>query len=316
MPADRKAFTLIEVLVAIAIVAILAALLLPAIQQSRGAARRIACLNNLKQYGLAINMYVADYGWLPPGNSGSTSYSLHVMLLPHLEQPAIYNLVNFREISLLNYMRNATLQTATFATLWCPADSLTGTSSGPRTLFPGMTNYAGCMGDDRTPMRPNGLFQSGPSYGAQDVPDGFSNTLAMSEFLVGRRDLAERLRATYVPSAHVQHAPGGWDFEGRCSQLSSMEPNLSQVKGELWLIGQRDFTLYNHVLAPNSPSCLNRVGESHPLSASTATSHHSGGVHGVYADGHARLIRETIALPIWRAIGTRNGAEIISLDAL
>ncbi len=82
----RKAFTLIEILVVIFIVGLLTALLLPAVQSSREAARRIVCVNNLKQYGIGLNQYVLDYNRFPPGVSGNTQFSFHVLLMPCMEQ--------------------------------------------------------------------------------------------------------------------------------------------------------------------------------------------------------------------------------------
>lgn len=106
----RVGFTLIELLVVISIIAVLIALLLPAVQQAREAARRTQCRNNLKQIGLAMHNYENTFGCYPPGFMGTTpdcgmlrngiapnvaqGWGWGTFILPYLEQSAIYMAMN------------------------------------------------------------------------------------------------------------------------------------------------------------------------------------------------------------------------------
>ena len=88
----KKGFTLVELLVVITIIGILMALLLPAVQMAREAARRGQCQNNLKQIGLALHDFHAALGNFPPGEVGENTNDIGwgTYLLPHLDQVPLY----------------------------------------------------------------------------------------------------------------------------------------------------------------------------------------------------------------------------------
>ncbi len=123
---SRGGFNLIELLAVIALIAILIGLLLPAVQQAREAARRLQCVNNLKQIVLASNSYHDVYGCYPQGVQFTFSWSTsghHVALLPYLEQTPLFNSMNFNWIvpwSAANTTAAGSLRPSAYV---CPSDT-------------------------------------------------------------------------------------------------------------------------------------------------------------------------------------------------
>jgi prepilin-type N-terminal cleavage/methylation domain-containing protein/prepilin-type processing-associated H-X9-DG protein len=205
-----RAFTLIELLAVVAIMAILIGLILPAVQAAREMARRAYCANNLRQIGLALHQYHAandvfamGCSFQAPGLPLNTqlamwnSFSAQASLLPYLEQGPLYSALNF-SLSPRDYEgTNTTVVYRVVGTFLCPSDTNAG--AGHQNI----NSYAASFGtttDDlydwadsgpalgtnyQIPHGSSGLFTFGIAYGVRDCVDGMSNTIAYAEWLVG-----------------------------------------------------------------------------------------------------------------------------------
>ncbi|MCS7045043.1 MAG: DUF1559 domain-containing protein [Gemmataceae bacterium] len=314
----RKGFTLIELLVVIAIIAILIGLLLPAVQKVREAAARAQCQNNLKQFGTALHNYHGANKKLPPGRD-SNSISVHAYLLPHMEQNSIYQLIDFT--TSYNSATNAAARGAHVPIFLCPTD--VGAQAIPNgwagtnyranqgsgivwsmpSLTPGDTNYG--------MPAPNGPFFINSAVRLTDISDGTSNTAAFSEHLLGdfNNGIATEFSDTFRPGTYPATP------DEAVAQCASLDPNNLGMQGYSnigapWLYGYHSTTIYFHVGPPGSRSCMfppQRI-------ATTAKSRHTNGVNLLLCDGSVRFVGYGISLATWRAVGSRNGGEVVGSD--
>jgi prepilin-type N-terminal cleavage/methylation domain-containing protein/prepilin-type processing-associated H-X9-DG protein len=316
----RPGFTLIEILVVITILGILIALLIPAVQGAREAARRAHCLNNLHQIGLAMHGYVSTYDVFPGARNG-LNYSAFVQILPYLDKQNMYNYMNFSVPSWAPSFSPGTSFNPNVAEFLCPSDPYL-------TIANAQTSYAGCYGDGRQfGFATNGLFSDGEMvYSLQRnnssaaVTDGLSNTAAFCEWLIGTGlvDSAsqDRRRPIWQAPTPIQAKIATEVFVAKCRALDGLQPParmLGPIKGQYWRHGVGLESLYNHALSINDPTCTNTMSSDVPIGIS-AGSMHSGGANLCLADGSARFIKQSLDLSVWRALATRNGGEMNSLE--
>ena len=154
----RPGFTLIELLVVIAIIAVLISLLLPAVQSAREAARRIQCVNNLKQLGLGMQNYESSNGVLPPqmvltfSSTGAvtwkSSWGASSRITPYLELGSLYNAINYTNKT--TDASNATAVATQLKVFLCPSEvnsqPFQSTNSAGVTSTFGVSNYGWCEG--------------------------------------------------------------------------------------------------------------------------------------------------------------------------
>ena len=346
---QSRGFTLIELLVVIAIIGVLIALLLPAVQSAREAARRAQCTNNLKQIGLAMHNYHGAVGTFPQGATATNNtvngcvawmgWSAHALMFNYIEAGPLYNAINFDFDPLQHRFPNTTVRSTRVASLLCPSDGEAGrtfinnyyASTGTTTSSVGHFNGGLCRDNG---AKSTGLFSYTVSYGLQDVRDGSSNTVAFSEGLVGSD---ERIVKPYVTGVNIDgltgHVDANEDIPLTLSNLQMCDnqfkvaapgSGLSSNRGWLWAWGADTMTLFNTIVPPNSTQhqwgqcrygCQGCGIESTDHSNLTnATSAHPGGCNVLFGDGSVRFVKSTIQMPIWWALGTRKGGEVVSAD--
>ncbi|MBW3596760.1 MAG: DUF1559 domain-containing protein [Planctomycetes bacterium] len=327
----QSAFTLVELLVVIAVIGVLVALLLPAVQAAREAARRMSCSNNLKQMALAVHNYESTYRRLPASTivdlstnttTNNLAWGVHGRILDFLEQTNLGDQIDLTQ----GWDVQMAIDAAKIEVFACPsdpgADQLRDTGAGKPRLWP--TTYGFNMGtwfvfDPQTRRGGNGAFYPNSHLPLAAFTDGTSNTI-----------LAAEVKA-WQPYTR-NGGPPSTAIPNDAAAASAMVASGAQYKNTghtEWPDGRVHHTGFTAAMGPNTDvpftdpngqvvsADYNSWQEGKNGNAGnptyaiiTSRSYHPGVVMVALVDGSVRSIAETIELPVWRGLATRRGGEV------
>jgi prepilin-type N-terminal cleavage/methylation domain-containing protein len=290
----RRGFTLTELMIVIGIIAVLIALLLPAVQSAREAARRASCDNNLLQLGFALANYASTHTVFPPGVVSEKGpignlpqgydHGWIVQILPYIGQNNLYHHVELAKS--VYAAENSTLHVVHIATLLCPSSSQ-----------PAGSHYVGCHHDVEAAIASDnhGVLYLNSRVRFDDITDGLATTILLGET--------------------VQTAPTlGWPSGTRATLRNTGQP-----------LNEPD-TLYPAVRA-RRPSPQNGMGDMSEVIALVQdgslpldyvggfSSRHTAGANFLFCNGSVRFVRNSVDTRIYRLLGHRADDELISDDS-
>jgi prepilin-type N-terminal cleavage/methylation domain-containing protein len=331
-------FTLVELLVVIAVIGTLVGLLLPAVQQAREAARRSSCQNNLRQLGIALHNHESAKNYFPPSGQavatpGNAPWSGQALILPYVEGDSLFTKIDFTK----PYSDPANTSIPGLAQygvaplridlLVCASDPnirprLDG--SGVAQHYP--LSYGLCTGvykvwDPATNTDGGSAFAPFMKLRPNAFSDGLSKTLAMSEVKAFTPRSQDISGLTATPPASAADA---------AALVSSGSFSIDGGHTE-WVCGRTLHNGFTTTFPPNTvvpymhsdgrqydvDICSSREGRtpaSTTYAAVTSRSHHTGIVSSAFMDGSVRTVANTIDAGLWKALSTRAAGEAIPGD--
>ncbi len=279
----NRAFTLVEILVVIAVIGLLVSLLMPAVLATQERARQTQCLSRLKQVGLGMGMYEEQHGVFPAGCLGCLPatpkpgqprqpqlfIAWNVSLLPMIEQQSLYDEFNFELPS--NHLANRTVA-GTSVEIFLGPSTTPDIRINQRGFWRGMafTDYAGIYGVE-------GPGRDNPFRTSQQTLRDDSLGVMLFETPVSRRDVVD----------------------GSSHTVCVAEMNDRRTIESEWANGQNIFAQESSNPINGRSGIGNDIGSAHP-----------GGAHVTFADGHAEFLSESMDQAVLNALLTKAGKEL------
>lgn len=297
----RRAFTLFQLLVVLAIFAILLGLFLPAVLKVRQAAERMKSQNNLKQIGLACHNYHDTYGCFPPGVDDN-HFGVAARLLPFIEQANVFNQIDFKKS--IDDSGNAAMRklvVKVFLNEQDPAPPMVpGVEWGP-------TNYLFNAGSKPDLDQNNGVFFLNSKVKIQEITDGTSNTLLAGDTLRGDGGKqATDVRRQYILLGK-EALPGLNDDSG--VEDFKNNKNIAGNRCSSWMDGRFLQGTFTGTRLVNDDKPDVDCGGAGGLSALRS-------MPGLFVDvslcdGSVRTLAKEIKLETWRLLSSRNDGMVV-----
>jgi len=290
----------------IAIIGILVALLLPAIQAAREAARRTECTNNLKQIALAMHNYHDTYRALPPGSLnnaawGRDSWSWYCLVLPFMEQGAMHAELDFNNIINGAPDRGGDARKSLLEAMLCPSDDTKIQEEGIANWQVALHNYVVCYGSSNynsgTPWNvvdgyagSAGMFVPEKSARFRDCIDGTSNTVFVGEVITpATENIWGALGRTQVAM--------GAGFTTYLTPNSSANDRLNRC--------------HTNLGGALGAKCTGHGEWDWGANVVALRSWHPGGTNVTLVDASVRFVSDNIETDTWRVLGGRNDGEVV-----